>query len=143
MKDHLFIEQEFKSFQPVIENFFPEGRNNYSHLNGLILSFQQMSFYENDIIGLIDHKRHRPICVSDNFEEVTGIPQSTFFKWKSRYILHMLDIAHFSYAYLALTEGMKFFYSIPKEERLICKRFACGMKLIDGSGNIRRGFFKT
>jgi len=143
MKDHLVIEEEFKTLLPVIENFFPEGRNDFSHLNELIRSFRQMSFYENDIIGLIDHKRHRPICLSDNFEEITGISREKVFKWKSRYMLQLLDKAHFSYAYRALTEGMKFFYTIPKEERLTCKRFTCGMKFKDAKGNTRRGFIKT
>ncbi len=143
MREDWIIEQEFKGLLPVIENFFPEGRNNYTHLNGLIQSFREMSFYENDIIGLIDHKRHRPIYISDNIEEIIGISREILFKWKSMYMLQLLDKSHFSYAYRALTEGMKFFYAIPKEERLVCRRFTCGMKFRDAEGNLRRGFIKT
>lgn len=143
MEDNDLIQKEFKALLPIIESYFPEGRCEYSKVNKLMESFQRISFYENDIMILMDHKRHQPIYVSDNLEEITGISKSVLFKWKSMFILKLLDYSHFSYAYRALILGMDFFNKMPKEEKLVCKHFACGMKLRDGKGNLQRIFAKS
>lgn len=143
MEDNDLIQKEFQALLPVIESYFPEGRREYSSINKLMESFQRISFYENDIMILMDHKRHRPIYVSDNFQDITGISRSALFKWKNMFILKLLDYAHFSYAYRSIIMGMNFFNKIPEEEKLVAKHFACGMKLKDGMGNIQRIFAKS
>lgn len=137
------IQKHFLEFQSIINETFPDGRRDYTHLKKYMDTLRQLSFYEEDIMCLIDHKRHRTIYVSDNFEALTGISRETFLAWKGMYMFRLLVPAHFSFPFRTVSKGLKFFKEIPVDERKYLKRFAAGMKIYDGNRKIRRIFSKS
>jgi DNA-binding CsgD family transcriptional regulator len=137
------VDKYYEIFQPLIKDRFPEGRHDLSKIKATIDAYRNINLSDNIIIGIFDHKRHQPVYFSNNLEAVTNIPRKRFMGWRGRFLFHVLDLSHFSYAFRTLIHGYNFFKSLSLEERMHCKRFACGMKFYDGKGELRRLFSRA
>ncbi|MEL6926554.1 MAG: helix-turn-helix transcriptional regulator [Bacteroidota bacterium] len=135
-------ERKFDQFLPILRELYPNGRQDNSILQRMVEIYQNISFNENVIVALYDHKTAAPFFVSDNVERITGYPASTIYKWKHWFLFKALHISHYSFAFKTLQLQKKINSIVPEHRTLDLKLYVSGLKMVAKNGQIHHGFLK-
>lgn len=136
-------EKKFAEFLPILKEKYPKERKNKSDLVRFIEAYRDISFSDNVVIALFDHRTQSLFYISNNIEKISGgYKPEKFIKWGGLLLFKILHYTHYSYVYKAFRGESNFSKNLTRTEIFQSNFYCSGLKLVDNQGNTRIGFLK-
>ncbi len=144
MVDNITLaERKFEEFLPILKEKYPTKRKNKSDLVRFIDAYRDISFSDNVVIAMYDHRTASLFYISENIENLSGgYASQKILKWGGLLLFKALHYTHYSYVYKAIKWDFKFSKGLSKSELLNSRSYFSGLKLVDAKRKIRQVFLK-
>ena len=122
---------------------YPEGRKDNAILKELAAFYENMILPNDVSIGLFDYRTASYFFWSKNIHKLIGYKRNNILKWGSSVSFKAGHYTHYSLLSNEYKYSEKFESQVPSSLKNNIQLYACGIKLVTKSKQIKRAFVKT